>query len=145
MSNIYIIEIEIFGQTSIAFVDTNERRSYVTTALLREFECLYDFPIRYRYGVPMLDKFPFVINNERMNFPLKIVLEEEVPMIVLGEDWLEYTNAIIYKRPAIMLNFQRKSIYISAVKYQTWINDSKKKRTRKLMKQNIVTEEFEEY
>src|SRR3989337_1970380 len=144
MSNMYIIEIEIFGQTSIAFVDTNERRSYVTTALLREFECSYDLPIKYKNGITMLDKFPFVINDERMSFPLRIVLEEEVSMIVLGEDWLEYTNAIIYKKPAIVLNFQRKLICVPVIKYQTWIDNSKKKRTKRLTKQNHESEEYQD-
>jgi hypothetical protein len=136
------MEIEIFGQSNIAFVDINEKRSYITTALLKEFECSYDLPIRYNNGIPILDKFPFVINDERMKFPLMIVLEEEVPMIVLGEDWLEYTNAIIYKKPAIVLNFQRKSICVPIVKYQTWINNSKRKRIKRLTRQN---KEFEKY
>ena len=74
MNNIYISEIEIFGQLSIAFIDMNERESYITTALLNEFECSYDLPIRYNDGILTLDKFPFAINDERMNFPLKINL-----------------------------------------------------------------------
>ena len=142
MSNIYISEIEIFGQLSIAFIDMNERESYITTALLNEFECSYDLPIRCNDGILTLDKFPFAINDERMNFPLKIVLEEEVPMIVLGEDWLEYTNAIIYKKPAIVLNFQRKLICVPVIKYQTWINSFKKKRTKRLTRQNVEYQDF---
>src|SRR3989337_3963005 len=145
MNNIYISEIEIFGQLSIVFIDMNERESYITTGLLNEFECSYDLPIRCDNGIPILDKFPFAINDERMNFFLKIVLEEEVLMIVLGEDWLEYTNAIIYKKPAIVLYFQRKLICVPVIKYQTWIDNSKKKRTKRLTKQNHESEEYQDF
>ena len=128
MSDIYIIKVKVFDQIFNIFIDKTEDKSWITTAFLRSLDKrkLKSISIECdSNGSFEISNFSFSINYVKMKFSLKII-QEEIPMIVLGKDWLRNVKATFLKRKHILeILYNNYYIEIPILDYLAWINKSR--------------------
>ena len=92
----YKIQIEIDGVSTIALIDKREPYSFMTTPFAR---ALNFKPKRCNSTGPIIGRVPcfsFSVNNKEMSFSMDVLSNEEIPILMLGKDWLKMVKHNIF-------------------------------------------------
>ena len=121
MFKVYVITVKIFGNKYEVFIDKNEKRSYVTnTFVLENWTRSKDYIVIEENGIATVEGLPLSCRKAKIYSSFDI-RKDNIPMIVLGRDWLRNVNAHNSKRESIFIVQQNgKEINIPAISYREW-------------------------
>lgn len=123
MKEIHKIQAKINGIPTIILVDDREQYSFVTTALIRRLNLKvkrsYACKVKSPNGliIGQAQHFSFSINDLPMSFSMDIIANKELPIIMLGKDWLKSVKARhTFRNNVLEINYKWNTIWTSIVK-----------------------------